>query len=175
MMKRADLAIYLSGVLPKICFIVVKKTHNTRLFLYDEERKLTENVAAGTVIDTHIVHPTQFSFFLNAHAGMMGTSNAILYHVLYDEIGFSSDEIEQLTYYLCHSDVRCLKACREPAPVRYAHDVAYNARYLKKRPNDHQNSRQNETDENEENNATLDDIDSNVILIDENLKDSQWF
>jgi hypothetical protein len=30
----------------------------------------------------------------------MGTSRPALYHVLLDEIGFSSDEIEQLTYWV---------------------------------------------------------------------------
>jgi len=30
----------------------------------------------------------------------MGTSRPALYHVLHDEIGFTSDEIEQLTYWV---------------------------------------------------------------------------
>jgi hypothetical protein len=30
----------------------------------------------------------------------MGTSRPALYHVLHDEIGFTSDEIQQLTYWV---------------------------------------------------------------------------
>ena len=30
----------------------------------------------------------------------MGTSRPALYHVLHDEIGFTSDEVEQLTYWV---------------------------------------------------------------------------
>lgn len=48
--------------------------------------------------------------------------------MLYDGIGFSSDEIQSLTYYLCHSDVRCTKAVSIPAPVHYAHLAAYQSR-----------------------------------------------
>ena len=31
----------------------------------------------------------------------MGTSRPALYHVLHDENGFSSDDIQQLTYWVC--------------------------------------------------------------------------
>jgi hypothetical protein len=31
----------------------------------------------------------------------MGTSRPALYHILHDEIGFTSDEIQQLTYWVC--------------------------------------------------------------------------
>ncbi len=33
----------------------------------------------------------------------MGTSCPALYHVLHDENGFSSDDIQQLTYWVCIS------------------------------------------------------------------------
>ena len=51
-----------------------------------------------------------------------------MYQVLYDENGFSSDEIQLLTYFLCHADVRCTKAVSVPAPIHYAHLAAYQAR-----------------------------------------------
>lgn len=59
-----------------------------------------------------------------------GTSHPCHYHVLYDEIGFSSDEIQALTYYLCHTDVRCTKAVSIPAPIHYAHLAAYQSRNI---------------------------------------------
>jgi eukaryotic translation initiation factor 2C len=51
----------------------------------------------GTVIDTDIVSPNGFDFSLNSHAAIQGTSRPMLYQVLYDEIGFTSDDIQQLT------------------------------------------------------------------------------
>jgi hypothetical protein len=51
----------------------------------------------GTVIDTDIVSPNGFDFDFNFHAAIQGTSQTMLYQVLYDEIGFTSDDIQQLT------------------------------------------------------------------------------
>ena len=93
----------------------MKKRHNTRFFQHDG--KQITNVQAGTVIDQTIIHPYQFDFYLCSQAAMyvtftfllrnsiiyccrMGTSRPALYHVLYDDIGFSSDEIQQLTYWV---------------------------------------------------------------------------
>ena len=38
--------------------------------------------------------------FIEIHS-RIGTSRPALYHVLYDENGFSSDDIQQLTYWVC--------------------------------------------------------------------------
>ncbi len=51
----------------------------------------------GTVVDTDTVSPNGFYFYLNSHAAIKGTSRPVLYQVLYDEIGFTPDEIEILT------------------------------------------------------------------------------
>jgi eukaryotic translation initiation factor 2C len=53
---------------PKLTFIVVKKRHNTRFFLYDGQT--TKNVEAGTVVDQQITHPSQFDFFLCSQAAL---------------------------------------------------------------------------------------------------------
>ncbi len=42
----------------------------------------------GTVIDTDIVSPNGFNFYLNSDAAMQGTAKAMHYQVLCDEIGF---------------------------------------------------------------------------------------
>ena len=49
------------------------------------------------MVDTNINSPIGFEFYLNSHAAIQGTSKPTLYHVLYDDIGFTSDEIQQLT------------------------------------------------------------------------------
>ncbi len=51
----------------------------------------------GTVIDTDIVSPNGFNFYLNSDAPMQGTAKAMHYQVLCDEIGFTSDDIQHLT------------------------------------------------------------------------------
>uniref|UniRef100_A0A673VMA2 Argonaute RISC catalytic component 2 n=1 Tax=Suricata suricatta TaxID=37032 RepID=A0A673VMA2_SURSU len=58
-----------------------------------------------------------------------GTSRPSHYHVLWDDNRFSSDELQILTYQLCHTYVRCTRSVSIPAPAYYAHLVAFRARY----------------------------------------------
>ncbi|KAG8134005.1 hypothetical protein E2320_011768 [Naja naja] len=76
---------------PGITFIVVGKSGN---------------IPAGTTVDTKITHPSEFDFYLCSHAGIQGTSRPSHYHVLWDDNRFSSDELQILTYQLCHTYVR---------------------------------------------------------------------
>ena len=60
---------------------------------------------------------------------MKGTSRPSHYHVLWDDNNLSADELQQLTYQLCHTYVRCTRSVSVPAPAYYAHLVAFRARY----------------------------------------------
>lgn len=60
---------------------------------------------------------------------LQGTSRPSHYHVLWDDNHFSSDELQVLTYQLCHTYVRCTRSVSIPAPAYYAHLVAFRARY----------------------------------------------
>ena len=48
------------------------------------------NLILGTVIDTDIVSPNGFDFYLNSHAAIQGTSRPMLYQILYDEIMYNT-------------------------------------------------------------------------------------
>ena len=43
-------------------------------------------------------HPTEYTFFLNSHAGLQGTSRPTHYHVLCDQNGLGADELQTFTY-----------------------------------------------------------------------------
>lgn len=58
-----------------------------------------------------------------------GTSRPSHYHVLWDDNHFDADELQCLTYQLCHTYVRCTRSVSIPAPAYYAHLVAFRARY----------------------------------------------
>ena len=114
---------------PLLTFVVVKKRHHTRFFSLDD-RNQTINIPSGLVVDTDIVHPKQFSFFLNSHRALQGTNRPALYHVLYDEIKFTADELQLLTYYLCFTDPRSSTSEAIPSLVHQADLAASNARDL---------------------------------------------
>ncbi|KAJ8910837.1 hypothetical protein NQ315_015572 [Exocentrus adspersus] len=116
---------------PGITFIVVQKRHHTRLFCSDkkEQSGKSGNIPAGTTVDVGITHPTEFDFYLCSHQGIQGTSRPSHYHVLWDDSHLDSDELQCLTYQLCHTYVRCTRSVSIPAPAYYAHLVAFRARY----------------------------------------------
>jgi hypothetical protein len=68
-------ALYLNNPLPKVTLIIVKKRHNTRFFVHDPNTGNMVNVQPGTVVDTDIVHPEGFDFYLNSHAALQGRLN----------------------------------------------------------------------------------------------------
>ncbi|XP_022250179.1 protein argonaute-4-like isoform X2 [Limulus polyphemus] len=116
---------------PLITFITVQKRHHTRFapqnFQKDGVGKC-KNIPPGTTVDTDVTHPLEFDFFLCSHLGIQGTSRPAHYKVLWDDNNFSADELQKLTYYLCHTYVRCTRSISIPAPVMYAHLAAYRAR-----------------------------------------------
>ncbi|GLT94085.1 hypothetical protein SLE2022_118450 [Rubroshorea leprosula] len=109
--------------LPKFTVIVTQKNHHTRLFLANQAKDPV-NVPPGTVVDTKIVHPRNYDFYMCAHAGMIGTSRPAHYHVLLDEIGFTPDDLQNLIHSLSYVYQRSTTAISIVAPICYAHLAA---------------------------------------------------
>lgn len=119
------------GYNPPITFIIVQKRHNTRLFPdSSNEADRSGNVRAGTVVDNGICHPIENDFYLMSHAGLQGTSRPTHYHVVLDEIGFTADELQTLTYRLCYTFARCTRSVSIVPSAYYSHLVAFRARYF---------------------------------------------
>ena len=116
---------------PGITFIVVQKRPHPRLFCSDhrDQSGRAGNVPAGTTVDANITHPTENDFYLCSHQGIQGTSRPSYYRCLWDDNNLSADELQNLTYQLCHTYARCTRSVSIPAPAYYAHLVAIRARY----------------------------------------------
>ncbi|KAH7854584.1 hypothetical protein Vadar_015595 [Vaccinium darrowii] len=122
-------AIYKDDYRPTITLIVAQKRHLTRMFVENEkDGGSSGNVPPGTVVDTKIVHPFHFDFYLCSQYGVIGTSKAAHYTVLWDEHKFTSDHIQKLVYHLCFTSARCTKPVSLVPPVFYADLVAYRGR-----------------------------------------------
>lgn len=115
---------------PKLTFLVVQKRHHTRFFPTNprdsEDRNC--NVPAGTVVDTEITHPTALDFYLVSHASIQGVARPTKYRKLWDDNDMQEDELEELTYHLCHLFARCTRSVSYPAPTYYAHLAAARAK-----------------------------------------------
>ena len=60
---------------------------------------------------------------------LQGTTRPTGYHLLFDDNKLSSDELQKLSFYLCHLYTRCERSVSYPAPTYYAHLAAFRARY----------------------------------------------
>eukprot|EP00190_Bangiopsis_sp_CCMP1999_P001622 CAMPEP_0198727390 /NCGR_PEP_ID=MMETSP1475-20131203/4137_1 /TAXON_ID= ORGANISM="Unidentified sp., Strain CCMP1999" /NCGR_SAMPLE_ID=MMETSP1475 /ASSEMBLY_ACC=CAM_ASM_001111 /LENGTH=854 /DNA_ID=CAMNT_0044489425 /DNA_START=87 /DNA_END=2651 /DNA_ORIENTATION=+ len=114
---------------PPMTLMTVQKRHNTRLFPQDNRQAdRTGNVRPGTIVDTSIVHPKYYDFFLCSHGGLQGTSKPACYTVLIDENKFTPDQLQHLTYRLCYNYARCCKSVSVVTAAYYAHHLAFRGR-----------------------------------------------
>jgi eukaryotic translation initiation factor 2C len=70
--------------------VIVGRGHKVVFFpasLADADR--SGNCPAGTVVDSGVISPTFFDYYLYGHAGQLGTSKPAHYTVLLDENNFT--------------------------------------------------------------------------------------
>ena len=86
--------------------------HHTRLFAEDERDRVgkSQNIPAGTVVDSNIVLRDRYDFYLNSAQGIQGTSRPTHYTLIHDENGLSADSLQMLTWQLCHGYARCTRS-----------------------------------------------------------------
>lgn len=78
------------GIKPAITLIIVGKRHHVRFFPRSEnEGDRSGNCVAGTVVDSDVINPVEFDFYLLSHGGILGTSRPAHYNVLIDENKFT--------------------------------------------------------------------------------------
>ncbi|KAI0289730.1 argonaute-like protein [Russula brevipes] len=114
---------------PTITLVVVGKGHKTVFFpARTADADSTGNCPAGTVVDTGVVDPVKFDYYLYGHAGLLGTSRPAHYTVLVDENNLTPDDLQSLSFALCHVYAPCTRSVSVPAPVYYAHNVCLRAK-----------------------------------------------
>ncbi|XP_047158640.1 protein argonaute 2-like isoform X2 [Vigna umbellata] len=112
-----------------ITLIVAQKRHQTRFFPEGwRDGSSSGNILPGTVVDTRVIHPFEFDFYLCSYYGNLGTSKPTHYHVLWDEHKFTSDELQKLIYEMCFTFAKCTKPVSLVPPVYYADLAAYRGR-----------------------------------------------
>lgn len=158
---------------PGITFIVVQKRHHTRLFPTTPEDAIGKgkNVHPGTTVDTEITHPYEFDFYLCSHAAIQGTSRPCHFHVLWDDNEFTADDLQLLSYQLCHMFWRCNRSVSYPAPAYYAHRDAAHARTLLRAQEEGSSDAASSADFSKSSESEVD----NAITIHDTRKDRMYF
>lgn len=110
---------------PLVTCVIVQKRNHTRFFP-DQANAHGKyiNVYPGTCVTDKICHPNEKDFFLVSHESIKGTARPTKYIVIRDDANFAMDNIEKLTYNMCHLFPRCDRAVSYPAPAYLAHLVA---------------------------------------------------
>jgi len=104
---------------PKLTFITVGKRHHLKFFV--QSRDSVDQPPQGLVVDTDVISPIYPNFYLQSHAGMLGTRKSSHYTILHNENeSFDADFVQGLAYSLCHLQARATKGVSIPAPVAYA-------------------------------------------------------
>lgn len=106
----------------KLMYINTCKRVNTRIF--DGNLGNFKNPMAGTVVDSCVTDKDTYEFYLVSVAARQGMTTPTRFTVLYDAVGASPDQIEALTYKLCHTYYNVSGAIKEPSCIRYAHRLA---------------------------------------------------
>ncbi|KAI0539100.1 ribonuclease H-like domain-containing protein [Xylaria digitata] len=126
--RKACEKIYPATQRPKLLIIVSVKRHQTRFYPTDPKNTIrsSRNIKNGTIVDRGVTQAATWDFFLTAHKGLQGTSRPAHYTVLLDEVfgNMSREEavnqLEKLTYEICHLFGRATKAVSICPPAYYA-------------------------------------------------------
>ncbi|CAI2193660.1 2785_t:CDS:1, partial [Funneliformis geosporum] len=89
----------------------------------------TESCLSGIVVESTIMHPFEFDFYLTSHSSSIGTSHSTHYHILYDENQLTSDSLQTLSYNLCYTFTQSTHAVSIITPVYYAYLACNRARF----------------------------------------------
>eukprot|EP00735_Rhodelphis_limneticus_P009079 TRINITY_DN2526_c0_g1::TRINITY_DN2526_c0_g1_i1::g.19075::m.19075 TRINITY_DN2526_c0_g1::TRINITY_DN2526_c0_g1_i1::g.19075 ORF type:complete len:957 (-),score=134.01,sp/Q8CJG1/AGO1_MOUSE/31.32/6e-97,Piwi/PF02171.12/4.1e-77,PAZ/PF02170.17/3.9e-20,DUF1785/PF08699.5/0.21 TRINITY_DN2526_c0_g1_i1:462-3332(-) len=113
----------------RVTYIVVQKRGGVRVYPSDSrDGDRSGNVPPGTIIDHSIVVTHGSEFYLNPHQSIIGTSIPMHCHTLVDDNNFSADDIQIMTFKLCHVYASCTRSVSIPTPAYYADLAAYRSR-----------------------------------------------
>lgn len=72
---------------PKLTLIVAIKRHHARFYPQTVVAK-DPNLGAGTIVDSVVVTPNHFSFYLQSHSSPLGTARSTQYVVIHDDMKY---------------------------------------------------------------------------------------
>ncbi|TGO18599.1 hypothetical protein BPAE_0378g00050 [Botrytis paeoniae] len=118
---------------PKITLLVVGKRHHTRFFpKLAKNEKFNNNLSSGLLIDSGVVTPNHFSFYLQSHDSALGTARSAHYIVIINESDYTPERIQETTNTICFTSSRAFKALSVCTPAKYADILCDRMRFYMK-------------------------------------------
>jgi hypothetical protein len=109
---------------PVFSIVICGKRHNARFYPTSSQfADRNGNTRPGTVVDKGVTAVFDFDFYLQAHAGLQGTVKPTHYTVVYDELKFTADELQQGSNDFSYLYARATKAV-SLIPAAYYADLA---------------------------------------------------
>lgn len=101
--------------------------------------------------------------------------NCICFLVLYDDNNYSADELESITYSLCHTYARCTRSVSIPATVYYAHLAAFRGRGHMGYPGDSESGSSGSPARNSRKSVSNFDSLKEKVSVNSNMKGKMYF
>ncbi|XP_046635666.1 piwi-like protein Siwi isoform X2 [Daphnia pulicaria] len=108
---------------PGIAFVIVSKAIKTRFFAGTRDNP--SNAASGTVVDDTVTIRERSDFFLVSQKVNQGTVSPTNFNVIFDSTGLAANVHQMFAYSLTHLYYNWPGTVRVPAPMQYAHKLAY--------------------------------------------------
>ncbi|KAJ7235089.1 ribonuclease H-like domain-containing protein [Mycena haematopus] len=109
---------------PVFSIVICGKRHHARFYPTSSQfADKNGNTLPGTVVDKGVTAVFDFDFYLQAHAGLQGTVKPTHYTVVYDELKFTADELQQGSNDFSYLYARATKAV-SLIPAAYYADLA---------------------------------------------------
>ncbi|KAK4016032.1 hypothetical protein OUZ56_030995 [Daphnia magna] len=108
---------------PGISFVIVSKRINTRFFA--DKSGTPDNPPCGTVVDNTVTLGERFDFFLISQKVNQGTVSPTSFNVIHNSSNLPPSAHQSMAYALTQVYYNWAGTLRVPAPVQYAHKLAY--------------------------------------------------
>jgi aubergine-like protein len=107
-----------------LTYVLINKKTPIKVFASDGNSTF-KNIPPGTLVDNVVVQENMFDFYLISQKSNQGLSAASHYHVLFDDMKISAEEIQNLIYKSCYLYYNWTGSIKVPAPCQYAKKLAF--------------------------------------------------
>eukprot|EP00698_Gefionella_okellyi_P018362 TRINITY_DN5498_c0_g1_i1.p2 TRINITY_DN5498_c0_g1~~TRINITY_DN5498_c0_g1_i1.p2 ORF type:complete len:665 (-),score=178.92 TRINITY_DN5498_c0_g1_i1:723-2717(-) len=122
-LRNINAAVDPSAAPANVAVMVVQKRVHARFAV--AQGQALSNPRPGTIVDRDVTSNTRADFYMVAQHVNQGTTTPTHYQLVFNSTAFGPDDMQLLTHRLCFMYFNWPGAIRVPAPVMYAHKLAF--------------------------------------------------